>query len=329
MCEFIRRTTRLREVPILVMSEQTSAADRAYAEEAGADGFLPKPFSLNQFTEQVRALMAGNPLEHAPPSANRLKLAAASLLLALAFDGATAPAEDAPASRLVVHLLPLGAISDEMVEKTAEGLRSHVPAIVVVVEPRAQLAPGTEATIRGRYRADGILDWMQGVALAPGKWMGVTDVDIVAKKEKNENWGVLGLGTIDGRCSVLSTFRMKRQWENGGAPEPLVRERLWKTAVHELGHTLGLSHCPVKGCIMEDAHGTVKTRDSETALCPDCARRLRPPGNTTHAGRRPRRVTRPTRAEASPSASASRRDKGDVWPTSSRASARVARTPLA
>src|SRR6185369_12323860 len=62
VCEFIRRTTRLRDVPILVMSEQTSAADRAYAEEAGADGFLPKPFSLNQFTQQVRALMAGDPL---------------------------------------------------------------------------------------------------------------------------------------------------------------------------------------------------------------------------------------------------------------------------
>jgi two-component system chemotaxis response regulator CheY len=62
VCEFIRRTTRLRDVPILVMSEQTSAADRAYAEEAGADGFLPKPFTLKQFTEQVRALMAGDPL---------------------------------------------------------------------------------------------------------------------------------------------------------------------------------------------------------------------------------------------------------------------------
>jgi DNA-binding response OmpR family regulator len=62
VCEFIRRTARLRDVPILVMSEQVSAADRAYAEEAGADGFLPKPFSMNQFTEQVRALMAGDPL---------------------------------------------------------------------------------------------------------------------------------------------------------------------------------------------------------------------------------------------------------------------------
>jgi two-component system chemotaxis response regulator CheY len=62
VCEFIRRTPRLRDVAILVMSERASAADRAYAEEAGADGFLPKPFSLNQFNEQVRALLAGDPL---------------------------------------------------------------------------------------------------------------------------------------------------------------------------------------------------------------------------------------------------------------------------
>jgi DNA-binding response OmpR family regulator len=62
VCEFIRQTPRLHDVPILVMSEGASAADRAYAEEAGADGFLPKPFSLKQFTEQVRALMAGDPL---------------------------------------------------------------------------------------------------------------------------------------------------------------------------------------------------------------------------------------------------------------------------
>ena len=62
VCEFIRSTPRLRDIAVLVMSERASAADRAYAEEAGADGFLPKPFSLNQFTEQVRALMAGDPL---------------------------------------------------------------------------------------------------------------------------------------------------------------------------------------------------------------------------------------------------------------------------
>ena len=62
VCEFIRRTPKLREVPVLVMSERASAADRAYAEEAGADGFLPKPFSDNQFRQQVRGLLSGDPL---------------------------------------------------------------------------------------------------------------------------------------------------------------------------------------------------------------------------------------------------------------------------
>ena len=62
VCEFIRKNQRLHDVPVLVMSERASAADRAHAEEAGADGFLPKPYTPNQFNEQVRGLMAGDPL---------------------------------------------------------------------------------------------------------------------------------------------------------------------------------------------------------------------------------------------------------------------------
>ena len=197
------------------------------------------------------------------------------------------PTATPPVSRLVVHLVPLGEIDDETVQQAAEGLRTHVPAIVVV-EPRAALAPSTASSIKGRWRAEKILDWMENIAsgerdaggpqAAPGttqKWMSLTDVDIVAQKGQNPNWGVLGLGNVDGRFCVLSTFRMRRKWENGGAPEDVVRDRLWKTAVHELGHTLGLPHCPHVGCIMEDAHGTVKTTDREVELCPDCARRFR------------------------------------------------------
>jgi DNA-binding response OmpR family regulator len=62
VCEFIRKHQRLHDVQVLVMSERASAADRAHAEEAGADGFLPKPFTPNQFNEQVRGLMSGDPL---------------------------------------------------------------------------------------------------------------------------------------------------------------------------------------------------------------------------------------------------------------------------
>ena len=53
-----------------------------------------------------------------------------------------------------------------------------------------------------------------------------------------------------------------------------MRERLWKISIHELGHTFGLPHCPNKGCLMQDAHGTVKTVDEESELCGDCRARF-------------------------------------------------------
>jgi archaemetzincin len=48
------------------------------------------------------------------------------------------------------------------------------------------------------------------------------------------------------------------------------RERLAKVAVHELGHTLGLPHCPNVGCLMEDAEGRVATCDREYDFCARC-----------------------------------------------------------
>jgi archaemetzincin len=49
--------------------------------------------------------------------------------------------------------------------------------------------------------------------------------------------------------------------------------------MHEIGHTLGLPHCPVKGCLMEDAEGAVATTDGEHDLCPACRARLTATGH--------------------------------------------------
>ena len=46
--------------------------------------------------------------------------------------------------------------------------------------------------------------------------------------------------------------------------------RLAKVAVHEIEHTLGLPHCPTRGCLMEDAEGKVVTVDRERNFCAHC-----------------------------------------------------------
>jgi len=174
---------------------------------------------------------------------------------------------------MVVHLVPIGVVPKDMLDEAVKGLRDHAP-VDPVVEQAQDFPVSARSKEKNRYRAEALLSWLAGLPIdKTGKIMGITEADIFHPKGNNPTWGILGLGSLDGRCSVLSTWRMKRKWENGGAPDALVRERLWKIAVHELGHTLGLEHCPTAGCIMEDAHGTVKTTDREKELCPSCSAR--------------------------------------------------------
>ncbi len=173
-----------------------------------------------------------------------------------------------------VHLVPLGQVPAETLDETARGLREHAPVDAVVESARTP-PDGARSSRKDAWQATSLLEWLDTLPMAGGgKVMGVTEAEIVARKGNNPTWGILGMGSLDGRCSVISTYRMRRRWENGGAPEALVRERLWKISLHELGHTLGLDHCPTPGCLMEDAGGTVKTVDRETSLCERCAQRF-------------------------------------------------------
>ncbi len=57
LCEYIRGPLGLRRVPILVMSESWFPEDMASAEEVGANAFLKKPFSMQEFGSHVEALL--------------------------------------------------------------------------------------------------------------------------------------------------------------------------------------------------------------------------------------------------------------------------------
>jgi DNA-binding response OmpR family regulator len=72
VCEHIRRQPELINVPILVTSERSFPEDMAHAEEAGANAFLKKPFTMKKLTKYVMALLDG---PHASrPSVRRLRI---------------------------------------------------------------------------------------------------------------------------------------------------------------------------------------------------------------------------------------------------------------
>jgi len=123
---------------------------------------------------------------------------------------------------------------------------------------------------RGRYRAEKLLERLTVLHASAFRVLGVTAIDISTTKGDVFDWGVLGLASVDGRACVLSSFRCRRSARDSRH----ATERLGKTAVHELGHTFGLEHCPTRGCLMHEGEGTVLTTDAERDLCSACRGKL-------------------------------------------------------
>lgn len=132
-----------------------------------------------------------------------------------------------------------------------------------------------------RFRADTIIRRLKR-DLPPDYdyCIGLTAYDIATTKKRfgkikeptwmYTNWGIFGLGFRPGKSCVVSTYRLGR----GNANQTQIRMRLRKIAKHELGHNLGLKHCP-NACLMQDALETMRTIDEEPeALCTSCQKQI-------------------------------------------------------
>ena len=173
----------------------------------------------------------------------------------------------AETKRGLLYLQPLGGeLAAEDVALVRQAL-TEIIGMETRLLPRAPLPEAAFYPPRRRYRAEKLLDFLDGRLPPDGtRILGLTGVDISTTKGRFVDWGLLGLGRIGGASSVISEFRCRMR-----SPGPeIARQRLAKVAVHEAGHTLGLEHCPTRGCLMEDAEGQVATCDREYDFCQRC-----------------------------------------------------------
>ncbi len=81
---------------------------------------------------------------------------------------------------------------------------------------------------------------------------------------------VFGEAELGGRCAVVSLQRLDERFYGLPSQQELLRERLVKEAVHELGHTYGLRHCDDWRCVMTSSHAVDQLDVKGREFCRNC-----------------------------------------------------------
>ncbi|QHS62909.1 Zn-dependent protease [Chitinophaga agri] len=162
-----------------------------------------------------------------------------------------------------VLILPLGRVKDVQIRQAYEGIRKIYPKTTVL--PAQDMPAFTYYEPRNRNRADSLIAWMNRMAKPNEIYVGITMQDISTSKGMFSDYGVMGLGYCPGKACIISSYRLKN------------KQHFFKLVIHELGHNMGLSHCPVATCYMRDAKGGDPTAE-ETGFCTRCSAFLRKKG---------------------------------------------------
>ncbi|HIP97063.1 MAG TPA: hypothetical protein EYH32_07600 [Anaerolineae bacterium] len=171
----------------------------------------------------------------------------------------------------MITLVPIGMVEETLLSRVGFALSDVFGRQVEVAAPLPHPDYAYNAR-RQQYLAEAVLGQLHTCQLPGERVLGVVDVDLYAP---HLNF-VFGQALVRGREAVIALPRLRQSFYGLPDDEELFLARTVKEAVHELGHTYGLGHCPDARCVMHFSNSLRDTDFKSHRFCGAC--RVRIPG---------------------------------------------------
>jgi archaemetzincin len=167
----------------------------------------------------------------------------------------------------IIALVSVGRVELSHLESLAQGLASRLD-VACCISPGGLEGQFAYNPVRGQYHSTEILKRLLQYPHAESwRILGVTDVDLYIPILTF----VFGEAQLRDTGALISSHRLRPEFYGMPKDPGLLQARLLKEALHELGHTFGLQHCPDYLCVMSASHSVERIDLKQADFCAACA----------------------------------------------------------
>jgi len=166
-----------------------------------------------------------------------------------------------------IYLVPVGDIEGWILDALDKQLEKTFNSKVEIYEGM-ELPQDAFNPKRNQYFSTHILKKLHSF-IKPGKQdkaLGIADEDLYV----NGLNFVFGEAELGAHFAIISMARLRQSFYGLPEDETLFLERTVKEAVHEIGHTYGLGHCPDPDCVMHFSNSLGDTDRKSASFCSRC-----------------------------------------------------------
>ncbi len=169
-----------------------------------------------------------------------------------------------------IFIVPFDEVSTGVLNSTGKAITTQLP-VEYILKPTLDIAPAAYNEKRDQYHSTILLNLLiEHYGKRADRILGITERDLYVP-ELNF---VFGEADMVHNVAVISLARLRQEHYGLPPDEELFEKRALTEAVHELGHTYGLRHCPNPDCVMYFSNTLADTDRKGYTFCDKCMRKL-------------------------------------------------------